>query len=142
MLRLNYSKKSWHYRMLYFSSPHFRGKLNRKSDINFCWYWREVVVYTMGLGLGIATVGYSMYTLVEVLAFNLSELIVEHPVQLLAAFVIVLLSVGASVLVAWGIMKLLCWFEKRKNEPSKPWFITEAYRSFREKICKIVYFSE
>ena len=132
MLKLNYSVDSWHYRFLKKVSPNFRYKIGTEKDINFCWYWRTVLVNI---------VFFTILTFITaIIILRGIQLAMHNPVGAFLLLVGIIIGLAVLAAVTWAVVKAITWWHERPQSGSDG-FILEAYKSFKEKTCKKVDFT-
>lgn len=136
-MNLNYSKTAWHFKIFLLGNSKYRqaykeGEFEDGLQMDFCVYWRLVLYYAL---IKIP----AMSAIAGVFLFIIGTAIYNNPVGTVVGFLITVAILGSCELGGYFIGK---WIDKRKekldSQEYKPPFLIEAYRSFKEKTCRMV----
>lgn len=136
-MNLDYSQKSWHFKIFLLGNSEYRkeykaGFLEDGIRMDFCTYWRKVIFYAL-IKLPV------FFALVAGFLFVIGNAIFKAPVETAIGFGVVIFFLFLCGLISESVSRLINRRNERRDSPDyKPPFLLEAYRSFKEKTCKMV----
>ena len=136
MNTLNFSKSSWHYRLVCLN------KYERDISTNFCGYFWDVVLSMMVMGVAFgATILISYALIVSPLMYFAVVLqygAFEAPSEVRLGILLDLLLISFTVLYVIFNAVESAYFNIRyvnRETPKVPGFVSTAWKTFRDKTC-------